>query len=537
MRANRIVIGAAILCLLAAGALVGVVSPAAASPQGEPATAGSAQRVDAALLVDAAARRGTVKRSVRLVVPKQTTQGVRSRARVTVRGVQGRVRVRFKVRYAGQWVQVGSKKTNRRGKATFSLSNAAVGVHRYRVTAKVGSGKVIASKAKRVKVTAALPSTAPSSVVTIESPTPDSLVAGEALRAGEQLVSPNGEYRLVMQGDNNLVIYKAGTGATWASSTVGSGADRLTMQGDGNLVMYQGSVARWNTATVNTGADALQMQDDGNLVLYAGARAIWSTKGGYIGDRLKTGQTLYPGERLYSVGRKYSLVLQGDGNLVLYEGGTARWNTETDGSGANRLVLQGDGNLVLYADATARWATYTVGKGADRLVLQSDRNLVLYSGSAAVWHTHTNVSTSSGSAGGGDDYPAGLRAPVAQDSVVDPWRFYNRECTSWVAWKLNNNNHVQFSNNMTGPNGKSGHFGNAGNWHTNAAAIGYTVNGTPKRGAIAEWSGHVAWVLQVNSDGSIVIEEYNYGYTGLYNKRTVTRSNGWPSWFIHIRDL
>ena len=35
-------------------------------------------------------------------------------------------------------------------------------------------------------------------------------------------------------------------------------------------------------------------------------------------------------------------------------------------------------------------------------------------------------------ASGVDDYPARLKnAP--QDSLVDPWRFYNRECTSFVA--------------------------------------------------------------------------------------------------------
>jgi surface antigen len=38
---------------------------------------------------------------------------------------------------------------------------------------------------------------------------------------------------------------------------------------------------------------------------------------------------------------------------------------------------------------------------------------------------------------GVDDYPANLKS-AAQDSLVDPWGFYNRECTSFVAWRLNN---------------------------------------------------------------------------------------------------
>ena len=42
-------------------------------------------------------------------------------------------------------------------------------------------------------------------------------------------------------------------------------------------------------------------------------------------------------------------------------------------------------------------------------------------------------------ASGVDDYPARLKA-ARLDGLVDPWQFYNRECTSWVAWRLNSEN-------------------------------------------------------------------------------------------------
>jgi hypothetical protein len=62
---------------------------------------------------------------------------------------------------------------------------------------------------------------------------------------------------------------------------------------------------------------------------------------------------------------------------------------------------------------------------------------------------------------GTNDYPSNL-ANAAQDSVVDPWHFYNRECVSFVAWRLSHDNGVSnFDNNMMGPNGTTGHFGNA----------------------------------------------------------------------------
>lgn len=58
-------------------------------------------------------------------------------------------------------------------------------------------------------------------------------------------------------------------------------------------------------------------------------------------------------------------------------------------------------------------------------------------------------------------------------------------------------------------------LGNANAWARNAAAAGYLVNRTPSAGSIiqttAGWYGHVGYVEAVNSDGSIVVTEMNYG--------------------------
>src|SRR5699024_4466323 len=52
-------------------------------------------------------------------------------------------------------------------------------------------------------------------------------------------------------------------------------------------------------------------------------------------------------------------------------------------------------------------------------------------------------------------------------------------------------------------------WGNANQWASNAAADGHTVNNTPKEGSILQSSagafGHVAYVENVNSDGSIEV--------------------------------
>ena len=70
-------------------------------------------------------------------------------------------------------------------------------------------------------------------------------------------------------------------------------------------------------------------------------------------------------------------------------------------------------------------------------------------------------------------------------------------------------------------------WGNANNWATAAAADGYTVNNTPKAGAVMQTSqgayGHVAYVESVNDDGSVKVSEMNYnGGPGVVSSRTIS---------------
>ena len=135
--------------------------------------------------------------------------------------------------------------------------------------------------------------------------------------------------------------------------------------------------------------------------------------------------------------------------------------------------------------------------------------------------------------GAGDDYPAYLKN-AALDALVDPWKFYNRECTSFAAWCLNSRNNVNFTNQYLG----ASKWGNANTWGTVAKSRGVTVNMTPAIGAIAWWTtgkyGHVAWVSAVNGN-SVFIEEYNYNVRGGYGTRTIAASD--PAGYIHIKDL
>ena len=128
-------------------------------------------------------------------------------------------------------------------------------------------------------------------------------------------------------------------------------------------------------------------------------------------------------------------------------------------------------------------------------------------------------------AGTGDNYPwkNNTDFPIC---ASDNWGYCVRYCTSWVAWALHDRNGFEL------PRG----LGNAINWGDWADDNGYTVDMTPKTGSVAWWdTNHVAWVKSVNSDNTVTIEEYNYGYTGNYNTRKI--NSGSVSGYIHFKDI
>ncbi|MBB5958130.1 subtilisin family serine protease [Saccharothrix tamanrassetensis] len=101
---------------------------------------------------------------------------------------------------------------------------------------------------------------------------PDRLVRGEQLTAGQSRTSLDGQYRLVLQVDGNLVLYTADRRALWHTNTWGSDVTRAVLQPDGNFVLYSAAgVARWHTNTWGSAADRLVVQNDDNVVLYGPA--------------------------------------------------------------------------------------------------------------------------------------------------------------------------------------------------------------------------------------------------------------------------
>lgn len=132
-------------------------------------------------------------------------------------------------------------------------------------------------------------------------------------------------------------------------------------------------------------------------------------------------------------------------------------------------------------------------------------------------------------------YPTYL-CDVPQDSVLDQWDMFNRECVSYTAWMAANESSV--ANTLL----QAHNFGNATDWPQSAitygAAYGVTVDDTPSVGAIAIREaipgytidgetdvGHAMYVEAVVDGGSeIIVSQYNEDLNGEFSVQTRSAS-------------
>lgn len=126
----------------------------------------------------------------------------------------------------------------------------------------------------------------------------------------------------------------------------------------------------------------------------------------------------------------------------------------------------------------------------------------------------------SGNQGCGGGYP--YCGP--QDSMVDPWALYNRECVSYSAWRA-----VQMGKRVGNFSGQ----GNAYQWPASASGwMGADVNNTPAVGAVAILPitpgfapiGHSMNVEAILGGGWVRVSQYNFGGTGQYSTMDIKAS-------------
>ena len=141
-----------------------------------------------------------------------------------------------------------------------------------------------------------------------------------------------------------------------------------------------------------------------------------------------------------------------------------------------------------------------------------------------------NARFAGGSAGSGPTCGGGYPAQwceVPQDSVIDSWGMYNRECVSYTAFRV-----AASGRNMPWWGGG----GNANQWPGDARAAGIPVDSNPTPGSVAISTrgafGHAMYVESVNSDGTINISQYDASLDGRYSTRSGLNPSG--LYFLHF---
>lgn len=167
-----------------------------------------------------------------------------------------------------------------------------------------------------------------------------------------------------------------------------------------------------------------------------------------------------------------------------------------EGETGINIGVDDDGNLVASAETkTDKSVKEILEEEAEGETV--DRGVELDPGKGAVW-----VNT----------YPEPYRS-AAKDSRIDPSTCYNRECVSYVAWKIRE---------ATGAWPKRTGDMNAKEWIYRLPSWGYKKVSAPKNGGLyvgvltSGRYGHVVWF-----EGDRTISEYNYGSTGNYGVRQI----------------
>jgi hypothetical protein len=235
----------------------------------------------------------------------------------------------------------------------------------------------------------------------------DTVKTGAKLKPGDSRTSRNGRYRLLMQKDGNLVLYKlrrgkpVRNGSLWSTQSSGHAGASAVMQTDANFVVYSPTKqALYATGTVvppgQRGSPKLVVDNNGTVTVRRGGTKVWSSA--LDRDHLGSSQILNAGQFRRSPNRRYMFVMQADGNLVLYDNATRAplWSSQTAGNPGAVAVMQSDANLVVYsATKQPLYSTATGGRGdsTSHLFIQDDGNAVIYnSASQALWSSARDVS-------------------------------------------------------------------------------------------------------------------------------------------------
>lgn len=129
------------------------------------------------------------------------------------------------------------------------------------------------------------------------------------------------------------------------------------------------------------------------------------------------------------------------------------------------------------------------------------------------------------------EYDWGYPNAAYPRNLYDPWNYGYRNCTSWVAFKLNQAGKSGFSS-----------LGNAKKWKDNVPGSWVSYGSGARVGDAAVTTGgnygHVRYVERVNGDGTFSYSDYNRGGDGYYRGPDFSGSTMSQAgvYFIHFPD-
>jgi hypothetical protein len=119
------------------------------------------------------------------------------------------------------------------------------------------------------------------------------LLPGQSLAIGQTMLSPDARFTLILQTDNNLVLYQNGVGSLWATNTSVPGElplppgtpppnlFEMTTSGEPQLINSDTTANYWHPSLAagfpGNGNGVLALQNDGNLVLYSYGKQYWAS--------------------------------------------------------------------------------------------------------------------------------------------------------------------------------------------------------------------------------------------------------------------
>jgi outer membrane protein assembly factor BamB len=251
----------------------------------------------------------------------------------------------------------------------------------------------------------------PAPSVVAQSSDQTTMTARQRLNRGWSILSPNGQYKLILTYGGNLVELALYGKAIFSTNTnLGrSRGDHAIVQADGNFVVYdQSGHPLWSTGTHGNpyaflalnNAGALQiLQADTGKVLWTASHNVTMSDGV---TTVTSPLTLNKEKSIQSPNGEYRLTFQNNGNLVEYgPGGVVVFASNTaDVSWVMRdATFESDGNFVIYNHwGHPVWSTGTKGNPGAVLTLNDSGTLqILQAGTGKVlWTQSWHVTMSGG---------------------------------------------------------------------------------------------------------------------------------------------